>query len=580
MRIDCRPQKYAPRRGALYLIGACAWGLSLCGSAWSAEEPDSRKTTSPDTKRVVSPAELRLRDDVTYLAADDREGRGPGTRGIDEAADYISFVFKTAGLKPAPGAEGYFQPFILSGSPTLGKTQELAFDGPDDKKVTALFRADFTPLASGTDGPIKQVPVVFAGYGITAKDPSQKLDYDDYAGIDVKNKAVLVIRREPGDDDEKSPFAGRRTSRFATFQHKATNAYQHGAVAVLLVNDHLSVEGKKDELLRFDAMGGQPFSKLPFVMLKRDLADKLLAASGQPNLRKLEEEIDSDLKPRSRELKGWVVDGKVDIEHNEITTKNVIGVLDGSGPHADETVVIGGHYDHLGRGGLTSGSLAFLSKDIHNGADDNASGTSMVLELARRMGARRDPPPRRIVFMAFSGEERGLLGSQHYVDHPLIPLSSTIMMFNCDMVGRLNDKDELTMIGTGSSPGLEELCKVLGKSAGLTIKTISGMTDGFGGSDHQSFYPKDIPVLFAFTGLHNRVPPAERRFQPDQLRRAWPGSPITSSYWCSTWSAGPNGRHSCTCPRAAGRGGRTRPGRARRSTWVRCPTTPIRKSRA
>ena len=163
--------------------------------------------------------------------------------------------------------------------------------------------------------------------------------------------------------------------------------------------------------------------------------------------------------------------------------------------------MIGGHYDHLGRGGLMSGSLAFLSHDIHNGADDNASGTTMVLELAR-MGARRDPPPRRIVFMAFSGEERGLLGSQYYVDHPLIPLSSTVMMFNCDMVGRLNDKKELTMIGTGSSPGLDELVKVLGKSSGLEIKTISGLTDGFGGSDHQSFYPKGIPVLFAFTGLH------------------------------------------------------------------------------
>ena len=149
-----------------------------------------------------------------------------------------------------------------------------------------------------------------------------------------------------------------------------------------------------------------------------------------------------------------------------------------------------------------SGSLAFLSHDIHNGADDNASGTAMVLELARRIGARRDPPPRRVVFMAFSGEERGLLGSQYYVEHPLFPLSQTVMMFNCDMVGRLNDKDELTMIGTGTSPGFDDLVDVLGKSAGLKIKKISGMTDGFGGSDHQSFYPKGIPVLFAFTGVH------------------------------------------------------------------------------
>ena len=177
-------------------------------------------------------------------------------------------------------------------------------------------------------------------------------------------------------------------------------------------------------------------------------------------------------------------------------------MLEGSGPHADETVVIGGHYDHLGRGGLMSGSLAFLSHDIHNGADDNASGTAMVLELARRIGARRDPPPRRIVFMAFSGEERGLLGSQYYVEHPLIPLSSTVMMFNCDMVGRLNDKNELTMIGTGTLARPRRPGQGAGQVVGPEIKTVSGMTDGFGGSDHQSFYPKGIPVLFAFTGVH------------------------------------------------------------------------------
>ena len=180
----------------------------------------------------------------------------------------------------------------------------------------------------------------------------------------------------------------------------------------------------------------------------------------------------------------------------------MIGVLEGTGPQADETVIVGGHYDHLGRGGLMSGSLAFLSSDIHNGADDNASGTAMMMEMARRLATRRDPLPRRVVFMAFSGEERGLLGSQYYVDHPLYPLSSTVMMVNFDMVGRLNGKNELTMIGTGTTPGVDALVDALGKTEGLTIKKVSGLTDGFGGSDHQSFYGKNIPVLFAFTGIH------------------------------------------------------------------------------
>ena len=219
-------------------------------------------------------------------------------------------------------------------------------------------------------------------------------------------------------------------------------------------------------------------------------------------LEDLEKQIDRDFKPHPRELKGWTLAERIAIERHTIPTKNVIGVIEGSGPHAEETVVFGGHYDHLGHGGFFSGSLAVFSRDIHNGADDNASGTSMVLEMARRLGARRDPPPRRVVFIAFSGEERGLLGSMYYVRNPLFPLDSTVMMFNCDMVGRLNAKKELTMIGTGTSPGLEALVDVLGKSAGLTIKKVSGMTDGFGGSDHQAFYPRGIPVLFAFTGIH------------------------------------------------------------------------------
>jgi hypothetical protein len=489
------------RRWIPAAIRACAAGLLLAGAARSFEEPDPRKAAS-ETARTSSPAEARLREDVTYLAADEREGRGAGTRGIDEAADYISFVFKSAGLKPASGDDGYFQPFTIGSNPSLGNTQELAFEGPSDKRLEGRFRTDFTPLAIGTGEKLKEIPVIFAGYGITARDESRKLHYDDYEGIDVKGKAVLILRREPQDEDDKSPFDGRRTSRFATFQHKATNAFQHGAVAVLLVNDRLGVKDKKDELLKFEDAGTQAYSKLPFVMLTREFADKVLVAAGQPRLAKLEEQIDADLEPRSRVLDGWTLNGQVELNINAIKTKNVVGVLQGAGPHAEETMVIGGHYDHLGHGGLFSGSLAPLSRDIHNGADDNASGTAMVLELARRLGARRDPPPRRVVFIAFSGEERGLLGSQYYVRHPLFPLSSTVMMFNFDMVGRLNDKDELTMIGTGTSPGLEELVDVLGKSSGLKIKKVPGMTDGFGGSDHQSFYPHNIPVLFAFTGVH------------------------------------------------------------------------------
>ncbi len=485
----------------LVVLGLATVGLGLAALARAASHDDlgaAGLAASP----APSPAVERLKWDVTYLAADERDGRAPGTKGIEAAADYIAHVFGEAGLKPAPGAQGFFQPFTIKGRAKLGDPQKLAFSGPDGKALDARLKSDYSALPISAGGSLANVPVVFAGYGITAQDESRKLDYDDYAGVDVRGKAVIILRREPRQFDDSSPFDGKKDSKYAHFQHKATNAFQHGAAAILLVNNLAGLEGKPDSLIGFAGAQIIGDSNIPFLMLTREFADKLLAEAGAPALAELEKQIDDDLKPRSRALDRWTATAQVTLNPDRTETKNVVGVLEGAGPHAAETVVIGGHYDHLGHGGLLSGSLALLSRDIHNGADDNASGTAMVLELARRLGARRDPLPRRVVFIAFSGEERGLLGSHYYVEHPLFPLEQTVMMINCDMVGRLNDKSELTMIGTSTTPGIDALVDALGKSAGLRIKKVAGMTDGFGGSDHESFYAKGIPVLFAFTGLH------------------------------------------------------------------------------
>jgi len=455
-----------------------------------------------DATAAATPAgEARLRADVTYLADDAREGRAPGTTGIDAAADYIGATFKEIGLKPAPGADGFFQPFALSGPASLGPDPSLSLSAAG-KAVVADPKADFAPLAIGGSGGFKGLPVVFVGYGITAKDDANHLDYDDYAGLDVKGKAVLILRRAPGQDKKDGPFSGPAMFRFGTFRHKATNAFQHGAAAVLFVNDLAGLKGEPDKLLSLAEAGNDQNSTVPFAMLSRAYADSALAAAGAPTLEALEKEIGADIKPHSRALENLTLDLDVKLERKSLKTRNVVGVLEGEGPLADETIVVGGHYDHLGRGGLTSGSLAFLSRDIHNGADDNASGTALVMELARRLARRPDPLPRRVVFMAFSGEERGLLGSQHYVEHPLVPLDKTVMMINFDMVGRLNEASELTFFGIGSTPGLDTLVDALGKGAGFAVKKVAGMSDGFGGSDHQSFYQKDVPVLFAFTGTH------------------------------------------------------------------------------
>ncbi len=486
--------------GAL-LASSGLLSVFLNGRFAVAQAPAPAAAAAENSAPTFTAAELRMRADLSFLAADAQEGREPGTKGIETSAQYIADSFKQSGLKPAPGADGYFQPFRISGQAKLGAQRELALIGPDGKQFVGEASADFNPMGIGAGCSLDRVPIVFAGYGITAHSQSLGLDYDDYAGIDVKGKAVLIIRREPQQNDPKSPFSGTANSPYAPFQHKATNAFQHGAAAVLFVNDLAGLKGEPDRLLNFNAAGNEPTTTIPFVMLRREFADSLLAAAGAPSLKELEKSIDSDLKPRSRLLENCALSAKIQIDFPSIPTKNVVGVLEGAGPHAKETVVIGGHYDHLGHGGSGSGSMAMLSTDIHNGADDNASGTTMVLELARRLGARKDPLPRRVVFIAFSGEERGLLGSQYYCEHPLFPLASTVMMINCDMVGRLT-RNELTMIGTGTTPGISQLVTALGADAGLTIKQVAGMTDGFGGSDHQSFYTKDVPVLFAFTGVH------------------------------------------------------------------------------
>lgn len=447
----------------------------------------------------VAPAEARLRADVTYLADDLREGRGAGTKGLDLAADYIAAVFREAGLKTVPGADGYFQPFTIPGNVRAVEPLKLALVGPDGASIASVPTSEFTPLQRGGSGKLDGLQVVFAGYGITAKDEDRDLDYDDYAGLDVKGKAVLVLRQEPNPEDGDSPFKGADTTTYATFRHKARNAADHGAAAILMVNNRPSLQDGQDTLLPADGTDGDS-SGAPFLMITRAVADRILKAGGAPTLDELEKCIDQDAKPNSKALEGVRLDLEAHLERRPFQVKNVIGALEGSGPHADETIVIGAHYDHVGLGG--AGSLAPGVRAIHNGADDNASGTALIMELARRMARRSEPLPRRLVFMAFSGEERGLLGSRHYVDHPLYPLDQTIAMLNFDMVGRLNKEDELTIFGAPSIPGLDALTAALATSQGLKARIVPDTSMEFGASDHASFYRKNVPVFFAFTGTH------------------------------------------------------------------------------
>jgi Zn-dependent M28 family amino/carboxypeptidase len=444
------------------------------------------------------PNVARMRADLTFLASDECEGRGPGTAGIDRAADFIAAAFKAAGLKGGMPDGGYFQPFTVRGNPQLGAGSAVALTGPDGE--TKILKLDEQFQAIGLSGSgTAQGDIVFAGYGITCDEPA----YDDYHGIDVAGKVVLLVRKTPRFADKDHPFASDQVvQQHAGLQTKIANAEKHKAVAVILVNDAAEAD---DRLMDFGYASGAA-AHIPAVQIKRSFADAMLKAVVHKSLSEIEESIAKDLTPAGAALPGWSAKTTVKVERHQIPVKNVVGVLDGAGPLANETVVIGAHYDHLGYGGRGSGSLSTDKHSIHHGADDNGSGTTALIEVARRFGGEKERQGRRLVFIAFSGEELGLLGSKHYVDHPLFPLESTAAMVNMDMVGRLaadpkSGKGKLEVGGTGTAKEFDSLIDRMNDKYGFDVKKSKS---GVGPSDHTSFYLKGVPVFFLFTGLHKQ----------------------------------------------------------------------------
>ena len=503
---------------------------------------------APAAKKNEAQSEARIAKSAKYLSSDDLEGRGVETKGLNKAADFIRSEFERLGIK------AQFQKFQVPISPELGppKTNRLALENKTNKKkptkIELKLGKQFYPLAIGANAEVKNASLVLVGYGITAK--AQK--YDDYAGVDVKGKVVLMIRRVPqqGNPHAKFRASGRRPSRHALFNTKVDNAAKHGAAAVIMVNDGYSIEratvaqqkrllkaldklvnlrekfkqkkkveaadrkaylkavnnqldaiaqiqkrGAGDQIVPFRGAGTASRSKtMPVFFASREWANGVVKKALKFELAQIEAGIDKDFKPRSAELKGWQVNAQAKIIRKRVDVKNVVGVLEGNGPLAKETIVVGAHYDHLGRGGR--GSLAPWTKDIHNGADDNASGIAALLEVAHYLSKRKNR--RRIVFIAFTAEEMGLLGSKHYCRNPLFPLEDTIAMFNMDMVGRLK-QNKLVVFGTGTAKGFAPMVDSLNKKHAFKI---TKNPSGYGPSDHDSFYRKNIPVLHLFTATH------------------------------------------------------------------------------
>lgn len=440
----------------------------------------------------------RMKHDIFFLASDECEGRGVATQGINKAADFIAAEFKKAGLKPGGPDGSYFQPFTMNGQTKLASPNSLVLHGPQGQEIELKQGEHFSVAGLSGSGKVS-APVVFAGYGVTAAEAK----YDDFQGLDVAGKVVVLLRKTPRPDSVHAPFAGSSNSAHAALIAKMTNAESHQAAAVLIVNDRDTARST-DVLMDFGffAMGGGA-AKVPVLHIRRAMADRLFQSGLGTTLASLEADIDRDLKPRGAALTGWTATAETTVDRPKLNVKNVVGVVEGSGKLADETVVVGAHYDHLGYGGM--GSLARGSKAIHHGADDNGSGTTSVIELARRFGKPAEGGDRRrLVFMTFSGEEMGLLGSDYYVKNPLFPIDRTVAMVNLDMVGRLgkdaaSGQDKLLVEGAGSAKHFNTLLDELNEKYDFKM---TRKASGFGPSDHASFYGKKVPVLFYWTGTH------------------------------------------------------------------------------
>jgi hypothetical protein len=445
--------------------------------------------------------EARMRRDVTFLASPECEGRGIETEGINRAAEYIAAHFAKAGLKPGGANGSYYQPFTVLGSNKMVGPNVLKLRGPQGQEILLRQGADFEVLGVSGGGKVT-APVVFVGFGVTAKE----IGYDDYQGVDVAGKVVVYLRYTPRAGNKNVPFDGGRQDQHASLPHKQSLAEANKAAAVILVNDHSEVEGG-DKLTPFSYLAGfNPGGTIPAFHVKRTVFDPIFRSAFGEGLYQTEEAINRELKPRSAPLAGWTATLEAKVQRKTIPVKNVIAVAEGAGPLAKETVVIGAHYDHLGYGGRGSRAKEQGGKQIHHGADDNASGTTAMLELVRRFSAQPDRQGRRrLVFMAFSAEETGLLGSQHYCNkEPLFPLDQTVAMVNLDMVGRLrpdkdSKKDKLIVEGTGTAKTFDSLIEKLNVDTGFQLVKKAG---GTGPSDHDSFYRKKVPVIFFWTGVH------------------------------------------------------------------------------
>jgi len=443
-------------------------------------------STASRAQTLAAADPVRYLDDVRALTAQNMEGRGAGTKGIERAASLLEKTYKHLGLQPA-GTNSYRQQFSVITGAKLKSHNRLAVDNAGQQMSELKLNQDFVPFSFSSSGSAS-APLVFAGFGATA----EEFGYDDYAGMDVKDKIVVLLRYEPGGFASKNGNAG--LTRHAQLITKAINARNHGAKAIILINGRLG-DGEEDLLTRFGSVSGPENTGIILVQVKNQVANEWFKAAGK-SLADVQLGIDHANKPQSFPFPEQLhVSINVDIETTRATVDNVLAYLPGK---TDEYVIVGAHYDHLGYGNADSLAPSQIGQ-IHPGADDNASGTAGVLELTRLFAQMKGQLPRGILFASFAGEELGLLGSAHWVQHPTLPIEKAVAMLNMDMIGRIKD-GKVFIGGVGTGTTLKSLLEQARSGSSFKIEYSPG---GYSASDHTSFVTKRIPVLFFFSGLHS-----------------------------------------------------------------------------
>ena len=501
----------AKKRAAAVLIYSVTCAALLAGAAPDSAPPAATKTIT----------EADLKSTLYFLASEEMQGRELNTLFNKITSHYLAHRFELMGLEPfAP--DGYFQYFnILQAELLDGNTLEIR-SPVSPYSTVAVVQEDFVPSPLSANGRVS-APLVLAGYGITA--PEHR--YDDYQELEVQGKIVVVFDGEPGAGDPDSPFEGILDSKYSEEFYKIRNAQAHNAAGLIIVQNgrgrsrrtnfsrHAQFNWPEDPSRAWHALKvWEEQVRIPVIHVSGELARGLLQST-RVDLREMQRKIDKEYRSQGVPLPGVEATLETAIVRSQTRIRNVLAYLPGSDPNLkDEVVIISAHFDHMG----------YHDGEIFQGADDNASGTAGLLEIAEAYALSPEKPARSVLFAAWNAEERGLLGSRYYVERPALLLENTTALFQMDMIGRneeIPDPNNPRFLGLQkqSAESNTNSVHVMGYSRSEDLRRLVTQSNGRIGlelkfqyddtpanllrrSDHWPFLSHDVPVLFFHTGLH------------------------------------------------------------------------------